>query len=67
MPTSSSVSHKLTSVTKISWRTGCIGPSLVRRVTSVQLLGNEREMEIEHEGSVYRLRLTKAGKLILTK
>ncbi|QTD44350.1 hemin uptake protein HemP [Ottowia testudinis] len=37
------------------------------RVSSMQLLGNRHEVEIEHEGGIYRLRLTKAGKLILTK
>ncbi|MDC8785876.1 hemin uptake protein HemP [Roseateles koreensis] len=37
------------------------------RVTSQALLGNGRELEIDHAGSVYRLRLTSLGKLILTK
>lgn len=38
-----------------------------RRVNSQTLLGNEREVEIEHSGQLYRLRLTSLGKLILTK
>lgn len=38
-----------------------------RRVSSEALLGNEREVEIEHSGQLYRLRLTSLGKLILTK
>ncbi len=38
-----------------------------RRVSSQALLGNEREVEIEHAGQLYRLRLTSLGKLILTK
>lgn len=38
-----------------------------RRVSSQALLGNEREVEIEHSGQLYRLRLTSLGKLILTK
>lgn len=38
-----------------------------RRLSSQTLLGNEREVEIEHAGQLYRLRLTSLGKLILTK
>jgi hemin uptake protein HemP len=40
-----------------------------RRVplTSRELLGNRREVRIEHEGSEYVLRATRNGKLILTK
>lgn len=38
-----------------------------RRISSQALLGNEREIEIEHAGSLYRLRVTSLGKLILTK
>lgn len=38
-----------------------------RRLSSQALLGNEREVEIEHGGQLYRLRLTSLGKLILTK
>ncbi len=41
----------------------------LRRVllTSRELLGNQREVRIEHEGSQYVLRATRNGKLILTK
>lgn len=38
-----------------------------KRINSKTLLGNEREIEIEHGGQLYRLRLTALGKLILTK
>ena len=38
-----------------------------KRLSSQALLGNEREVEIEHAGQLYRLRLTSLGKLILTK
>lgn len=38
-----------------------------KRVSSQELLANEREIEIEHVGQLYRLRLTSLGKLILTK
>lgn len=38
-----------------------------RRVSSQALLGNDREVEIEHCGQLYRLRVTSLGKLILTK
>jgi hemin uptake protein HemP len=37
------------------------------RVSSRELLGRNRELEIEHAGALYRLRLTSLGKLILTK
>jgi hemin uptake protein HemP len=39
----------------------------VRRIDSQTLLGSANEILIEHEGSDYRLRLTRQGKLILTK
>ncbi len=38
-----------------------------RRLRSQDLLGQDRELEIEHAGQLYRLRLTNLGKLILTK
>ncbi|MFM2346441.1 MAG: hemin uptake protein HemP [Pseudomonadota bacterium] len=37
------------------------------RLSSRDLLGQAREVEIEHEGMLYRLRITALGKLILTK
>ncbi|HRM69635.1 MAG TPA: hemin uptake protein HemP [Thauera phenylacetica] len=36
-------------------------------LTSKALLGDRRELRIEHEGSEYILRATRNGKLILTK
>lgn len=44
-----------------------VQPPQPRRWTSRELLGSSREVEIEHEGHLYRLRLTSLGKLILTK
>ncbi|MGM9516533.1 hemin uptake protein HemP [Roseateles sp. DB2] len=41
--------------------------SAPRRLQSRDLLGQDRELEIEHAGQLYRLRLTQLGKLILTK
>lgn len=38
-----------------------------QRLRSEALLQGRREVEIEHAGQVYRLRLTALGKLILTK
>lgn len=38
-----------------------------QRLRSVDLLGEAREIIIEHAGEEYRLRLTSQGKLILTK
>lgn len=43
------------------------GPPERRRLSSQALLGAEREIEIDHAGQIYRLRLTSLGKLILTK
>ena len=37
------------------------------RISSRQLLGDSKEVLIEHRGAVYRLRETSLGKLILTK
>jgi hemin uptake protein HemP len=42
-------------------------PPAARRVSSMALFGDERELVIVHHGQVYRLRITKADKLILTK
>ena len=38
-----------------------------RRLDSRDLLGNAQEIEIDHDGHIYRLRRTSLGKLILTK
>lgn len=37
------------------------------KVTSAELLKGRQQLEIIHAGETYRLRVTKAGKLILTK
>jgi hemin uptake protein HemP len=36
------------------------------RIKSKELLQHMREIEIDHEGKIYRLRLTQHNKLILT-
>ena len=41
-------------------------PSTVRRLTSAGLMQDQREVEIEHAGRIYRLRITQLNKLILT-
>ncbi len=41
--------------------------NLLRRIPSTELLGQQRVVEIAHQGQIYQLRLTAAGKLILTK
>ncbi len=38
-----------------------------KTISSSQLFGEDREVHIEHEGEVYRLRITRRGKLILQK
>jgi hemin uptake protein HemP len=42
-------------------------PALRQRLNSAELFGTGREVVIEHAGEEYRLRLTRQGKLILTK
>jgi hemin uptake protein HemP len=42
-------------------------PAVTERLSSTTLLRGRREIEIDHEGAVYRLRVTALGKLILTK
>ena len=42
-------------------------PPRPRIVSSHELLQGSRELWIEHEGEMYRLRLTAGGKLYLTK
>ncbi|MCU6500327.1 hemin uptake protein HemP [Rugamonas sp. A1-17] len=37
-----------------------------KRITSASLMGDGREVEIEHSGRIYRLRITQLNKLILT-
>lgn len=41
-------------------------PSPARRISSGELLQEHREIEIEHGGKIYRLRVTQLNKLILT-
>jgi hemin uptake protein HemP len=38
-----------------------------RVIESASLFGDEREVGIRHRGEVYRLRVTRNGKLILNK
>lgn len=40
---------------------------LPKTVSSEALLGQGRQMFIAHDGQIYQLRITKLGKLILTK
>lgn len=44
-----------------------VTPALRNRFQSAELFGAAREVVIEHAGEEYRLRLTRQGKLILTK
>ncbi len=41
-------------------------PGATQRFKLADLLKQMREIEIDHEGKIYRLRLTQANKLILT-
>jgi len=42
-------------------------PGDTRQLDSQTLFGAARELLIRHNGALYRLRMTRAGKLILTK
>ncbi|ELX8378687.1 hemin uptake protein HemP [Providencia vermicola] len=44
-----------------------VQPVKVDVVDSLQLLGSEGKLTIQHHGEIYQLRQTRAGKLILTK
>lgn len=41
-------------------------PVPVKRLTTTGLMQDQREVEIEHAGRIYRLRITQLNKLILT-
>ncbi|HEY8218904.1 MAG TPA: hemin uptake protein HemP [Methylobacter sp.] len=44
-----------------------MAPAFRQRLQSAELFGTANEVVIEHAGEEYRLRLTRQGKLILTK
>lgn len=46
-------------------RTADAGNTPILRIRSQDLFQQAREVEIEHEGRIYRLRLTQSNKLIL--
>jgi hemin uptake protein HemP len=48
-------------------KSGSMASGAVRRVSSLALLDGARELVIQHQGNEYHLRLTRNGKLILTK
>lgn len=41
-------------------------PKEIPRITSGDLMQQKRELEIDHAGRIYRLRITQLNKLILT-
>ena len=41
--------------------------SIIQSINSIELLGKNGVVYIQHNGELYQLRQTKAGKLILTK
>lgn len=41
--------------------------SVIQSIDSIELLGTNGVVYIQHNGELYQLRQTKAGKLILTK
>jgi hemin uptake protein HemP len=46
--------------------TTAAAPQPLRRYTTTGLMEDQREIEIEHAGRIYRLRITQLNKLILT-
>lgn len=46
---------------------GPVRPVPVRTVTSESLFHGDHEISIDHRGAVYRLKITRQGKLILNK
>lgn len=44
-----------------------MAPHPVPTIDSSDLFGTEKTLTIEHEGMVYTLRITRQGKLLLTK
>ena len=40
---------------------------VTRTISSERLFGGDREIGIEHRGALYRLKITRQGKLILNK
>ena len=47
--------------------TGTSAPGTRKTLQLATLLGAEQGIDIDHNGQLYRLQITKAGKLILTK
>jgi hemin uptake protein HemP len=66
MNSSKSKSPEPASITKNIVPTSSFAPGLPC-VSSSDLIGEDREIMIEHSGVYYRLRVTRANKLILTK
>jgi hemin uptake protein HemP len=48
-------------------KAGCESDSPLRTISSAELLHGAREVLIRHEEKLYRLRVTRNGKLILIK
>jgi hemin uptake protein HemP len=46
---------------------GRIAEAAANRINSRDLFRNRQRLEIEHRGEIYRLQITRQGKLILTK
>jgi len=55
-------SHGMTTAAREQAKT----PISVPRLNSKELMQHAREVEIDHEGRIYRLRVTQLNKLILT-
>lgn len=47
-------------------RAAPLAPAVPARLTSRDLLQQAKSVQIEHEGKIYELRLTRLNKLILT-
>lgn len=66
-PATSPVSSPVASPASTAGLSAARASAAPRRLSSETLLADRREVEIEHAGQIYRLRVTSLGKLILTK
>ena len=64
---STAVNTSSINLTEAPAQTAATVPRQVRRVESAQLFGEYDELQILHQGAIYRLRRTRSAKLILTK
>ncbi|MFZ6732915.1 hemin uptake protein HemP [Undibacterium sp. Ji42W] len=58
--------HADLAITAATTATATQAPKEIPRIKSGDLMQQKRELEIDHAGRIYRLRITQLNKLILT-